>query len=341
MIKIRLVQPDLHRNEIAFRPYWRAREVFKQVGIEFIIEDASYDFAFIAQASFIDKQVSLSESTEKGIEFVSKFGKDVLLLDGQDSHSLIGTAEILKGTDVRVMFKNTLLKDLSQYKQGWVNGRTYWGNGDYSVPYINDIRDRIKLSGTNWLSTITPTWYKYDSNKPFDVSCMFSWGDSLNYEYSNLTSPYYDNHRKELLLKLENTSYKVTKREKGVRIPQDQFYQNMYNSKIVTAPIRYGEIAVRDIEAASFGSVLLKPDMSHLDSYPFIYKDKETYIACKYDWSDVREKIDYILSNYKELQPYLTENIKNEYTQQYSNESLVKYFYKQLSTVQGIGHENN
>lgn len=341
MIKIRLVQPDLHRNEIAFRPYWRAREVFKQVGIEFITEDTSYDFAFIAQASFIDKQAPLSESTEKGIEFVSKFGKDVLLLDGQDSHSLIGTAEILKGTDVRVMFKNTLLKDLSQYKQGWVNGRTYWGTGDYSVPYIDDIRDRIKLSGTNWLSTITPTWYKYDSNKPFDVSCMFSWGDNSNYEYGNLTSPHYDNHRKKLLKKLENTSYKVTKREKGVRIPQDQFYQNMYNSKIVTAPIGYGEIAVRDIEAASFGSVLLKPDMSHLDSYPFIYKDKETYIACKYDWSDVREKIDYILSNYKELQPYLTENIKNEYTQQYSNESLVKYFYNQLSTVQGIGHENN
>jgi hypothetical protein len=81
--------------------------------------------------------------------------------------------------------------------------------------------------------------------------------------------------------------------------------------------------------------------MSHLDSYPFIYKDKETYIACKYDWSDVLEKIDYILTNYNELQPYLTENIKNEYTQQYSNESLVKYFYNQLSTVQGIGHENN
>jgi len=170
---------------------------------------------------------------------------------------------------------------------------------------------------------------------------MFSWGDNLNYEYTNLTSPYYDNHRKELLEKLEKTSYKVVRREKGVRIPQDQFYQNMYNSKIVTAPIGYGEMAVRDIEAASFGSVLLKPDMSHLDSYPFIYRDKETYIACKYDWSDVEEKIDYILTNYKELQPYLTENIRKEYSHQYSNESLVKYFYNQLLTVEGIGYENN
>ena len=27
----------------------------------------------------------------------------------------------------------------------------------------------------------------------------------------------------------------------------------------------------------------------------------ETYIACKYDWSDLREKIDYVLSNYIEI----------------------------------------
>ena len=341
MIKIRLVQPDLHRNEIAFRPYWRAKDLFKEVGIEFTTEDSSYDFAFIAQASFIDKQASLAESVEKGIEFVSKFGKDVLLLDGQDSHSLIGTVEVLQATEVKVLFKNTLLKDLSLYEQGWVNGRTYWGAGDYKVPFINQVKDRIKLSGTNWLSTITPTWYNYSSDKPYDVSCMFSWGDNLNYEYTNLTSPYYDTHRKELLEKLEGTSYKVARREKGVKIPQEQFYQNMYNSKIVTAPIGYGEMAVRDIEAASFGSILLKPDMSHLDSYPFIYQDNETYIACRYDWSDVEEKIEHILSNYKELQPYLVENMRRAYTTQYSNQSLVEYFYKQLSTVEGIGYENN
>ena len=69
----------------------------------------------------------------------------------------------------------------------------------------------------------------------------------------------------------------------------------MYESKIVMAPIGYGEMAVRDIESASFGSVLIKPDMSYIYSKPFVYEDGETYIACKYDWSDVEEKIDYVL----------------------------------------------
>jgi len=147
MIKIRLVQPDLHRNEIAFRPYWRAKDLFKEVGIEFTTEDSSYDFAFIAQASFIDKQVSLAESVEKGIEFVSKFGKDVFLPDGQDSHSLIGTVEVLQATEVKVLFKNTLLKDLSLYEQGWVNGRTYWGVGDYITLQTSLTMCRVCLAG--------------------------------------------------------------------------------------------------------------------------------------------------------------------------------------------------
>ena len=340
MIKIKLIEPDKHRNEIAFRPFLRAKNLFREVGIDLVFNDNSFDYAFIAQASFIDKQLPLNESVEKGIDFVSKYGKEVFLLDGQDSHSLIGTGEVLKETDVKVMFKNSVLKDFSLYKEGWVNGRVYWGRGDYKVDYIDDIKDRIKLSGCNWLSTITPNWLNYDSNKKFDISCMFSWGDNVNYEYQNLTSPYYDSHRKNLLDKLEKTNFNVIRREKGKRIPQQEFYQNMYNSKIVTAPIGYGEMAVRDIEAASFGSILLKPDMSHIDSYPFIYKDKETFIACEYDWSDIEEKIDYILTNYNTLQKELTENIRKEYDLHYSNESLVTFFYNQLLTLNDIENEN-
>jgi hypothetical protein len=166
---------------------------------------------------------------------------------------------------------------------------------------------------------------------------MFSWGDVDNYEYTKLTSPYYDDHRRKLLTTLDSNKYNIVKRERGIRIPQQQFYENMYNSKIVMAPIGYGEMAVRDIEAASFGSILIKPDMSYINSYPFVYEDKKTYIACKYDWSDVEEKIDYVLSNYNELQPYLTENLRNEYNTHYSLESLVLYFYNQLLTIEGIG----
>ena len=57
MIKIKLYDSDVHRNECAFRPYLWAQNFLKEVGIEFTQGD-SYDYAWIAQASIINKKVS-------------------------------------------------------------------------------------------------------------------------------------------------------------------------------------------------------------------------------------------------------------------------------------------
>jgi hypothetical protein len=303
-----------------------AQNTLRDIGIEFTTGD-SYDFAWVAQASFCDKTLPLEESVNKGLEYLNTITGDYILLDGQDSHSLIGSAEILRNSSAILLLKNTLLKDWNQYKNGYINGRKYWGEGEYKVPDIDDLKSRIKLSGTNWVGTIKPQWFPYDFNKPHDVSCMFSWGDIDNYEFNKLTSPYYDTHRKSLLDRLEKTNYKVVRRERGIRIPQPQFYENMFNSKIIAAPIGYGEMAVRDIEAAAFGSILLKPSMDYLSSTPFIYEDGITYVACKYDWSDVEEKIDYILTNWGHLQSFITENMRRKFSEEYSEKKLAIHIH--------------
>jgi hypothetical protein len=340
MIKIKLDNPQEHRNEIAYRPYLWAFNILKDIGIE-LTTGNSYDYALVGQASIIDKTLSLKNSIEKGIEYLSNITGDYIILDGQDSTSLIGVFDVFKHSKAKLLLKNSLLKNFDLYKKGWANGRIYWGEGNYSVPDIDNFKEKIKLSGTNWVGTIKPRWMDYNSSKPYDVSCMFSWGDKKNYEYQQLTSTYYDNHRRTLLEKLKNTNYKVVRRESGVRIPQQQFYQNMYNSKITTAPIGYGEMAVRDIEAASFGSVLIKPNMDYINSVPFLYENEKTYIACKYDWSDINEKIDYVLSNYKELQPYLTENMRKKFDQNYTSEKLAIHLYNIFLNLDNISHENN
>jgi len=340
MIKIKLVELDKHRNEIAFRPYIWAQNILQDIGIE-LTTDNSYDYALVAQASYIDKTIPLQESIEKGIDYLSRITGDYIMLDGQDSTSMIGTIDVFRHSNAKLFLKNTLLNDWDLYKQGWASGRMYWGKGDYSVPDIDNLKDKIKLSGANWIGTIKPKWLDYNSKKKYDVACMFSWGDAQNYEYKYLTSTYYDDHRRTLLERLENTNYNTIRREKGIKIPQQQFYQNMFDSKIVMAPIGYGEMAVRDIEAASFGSVLIKPDMSYVSSVPFLYEDKETYIACKYDWSDVEEKIDYVLSNWKEVQEKLTYNMRTRFDEQYSDEKLAIHMYNILANLDEVKSENN
>jgi glycosyltransferase involved in cell wall biosynthesis len=110
----------------------------------------------------------------------------------------------------------------------------------------------------------------------------------------------------------------------------------MFDSKIILAPIGYGEMAPRDLESAMFGSVLMKPDMSYISSEPFIYEDNETYIAVNYDWSNLEEKIDYVLSDYNNIQEQLVQNMRKKYQQKYNLQNLVLHVYNIFSKLDEV-----
>ena len=44
---------------------------------------------------------------------------------------------------------------------------------------------------------------------------------------------------------------------------------------------------------------------------PDSYIDNETYFAVKYNWSNLEEKLDYILNDYSNLQKTITENSRS------------------------------
>ena len=98
MIKIKLYESEIHRNETTFSPFLKAINLFRDVGIEFTNSD-DYDYAFVGQASIIDKKKSLKESVEKGLEFVSKITGDYMIVDGQDATTLIGTIDVFRETN--------------------------------------------------------------------------------------------------------------------------------------------------------------------------------------------------------------------------------------------------
>ena len=334
MIKIKLYEHQVHRNETTFRPFLMAQNLFRDVGIEFTSGD-TYDYAFVGQASIIDKKKPLQESIDKGLEFVSKITGDYIIIDGQDATTLIGTIDVFRDSNAILFLKNSYLKDFDLYKQGWANGRMYWGKGNYSVPDIHDLEPKMKLTGCNWLHTIQPNWLDYSKEKTYDISCMFGYPTKEPvYEHDLCQTDYYDPHRKNLMDTLGD-KYNVAKLIDGVRIPQQEYYNKMFNSKIIMAPIGYGEMAPRDIESAMFGSVLVKPDMSYISSEPFIYDD-ETYVAVKYDWSDLEEKIDGVLSDYSNVRERLVENMRRKYRESYDLKNLVMHIYKIFSELDGV-----
>ena len=119
MIKIKLYEHDIHRNETTFRPFVKAIDIFKEVGIEFTTSD-DYDYAFVGQASIIDKKKPLKESVERGLEFVSKITGDYFIVDGQDATTLIGTIDVFRESNALLFLKNTY----TLFINGWLAGKS-------------------------------------------------------------------------------------------------------------------------------------------------------------------------------------------------------------------------
>ncbi len=81
-------------------------------------------------------------------------------------------------------------------------------------------------------------------------------------------------------------------------VPQGQFNRETAHSKIVLSPFGWGELCLRDFEAIYAGSLLLKPDMSHLETWPDIFIPEETYVPFDWDASDLEQKASFYLENH-------------------------------------------
>jgi hypothetical protein len=81
------------------------------------------------------------------------------------------------------------------------------------------------------------------------------------------------------------------------RVPIRRYFADMERSRITFSPFGWGELCFRDFEAVRAGSLLVKPDMSHLATWPDIYLPGETYVPVAWDGSDLEEKIAYYLGS--------------------------------------------
>jgi len=80
-------------------------------------------------------------------------------------------------------------------------------------------------------------------------------------------------------------------------ISNNDYKKELQVVQAVLSPFGFGEICYRDFEAILNGGVLVKPDMSHIETWPNIYVPNETYLPVSWDASDLVEKISHLLGN--------------------------------------------
>lgn len=78
------------------------------------------------------------------------------------------------------------------------------------------------------------------------------------------------------------------------KVPYTEYIAEVQKSRSVVSPFGWGEICGRDFEAFAYGATLLKPDMSHLETFPQWYRPYETYIPIDWDFSNFDDVLDAI-----------------------------------------------
>ncbi|MET0382296.1 MAG: hypothetical protein ABW032_02635 [Burkholderiaceae bacterium] len=74
------------------------------------------------------------------------------------------------------------------------------------------------------------------------------------------------------------------------------YLRELGRSKICFSPFGYGEVCWRDYEAVYCGTALLKPDMSHIETFPDVFIAGETYLPLRWDFTDLGGAVDHLLS---------------------------------------------
>ena len=84
------------------------------------------------------------------------------------------------------------------------------------------------------------------------------------------------------------------------RLPYREYREEMRRSKIVLSPFGFGEINIRDIECFTDGAALVKPDMTHLVTWPDYFEAGVTYAPHAWDFSDFEITLDTLLAKPEE-----------------------------------------
>lgn len=76
-----------------------------------------------------------------------------------------------------------------------------------------------------------------------------------------------------------------------------EYNAELRRSIVTISPFGWGEVCFRDFEAMVYGSLLVKPSMTHIDTWPQTYLENSTYLSVQWDASDVAEKVSAIVEN--------------------------------------------
>lgn len=155
-----------------------------------------------------------------------------------------------------------------------------------------------------------------DHDRPHDLMCRFT------VEYPRATVSHQRRRIRELLGEEARTR----------KVSRGRYFQELADTKIIVSPFGYGEINWRDYEAFLTGGLLLKPDMSHMETWPDLFRNNETILVHRWDLSDFEATLANAIQNYASLRA-LAQAGQDRYRQHLVGGQAAALFCRHLSSL--------
>jgi hypothetical protein len=168
------------------------------------------------------------------------------------------------------------LADTAKIRVGWNSGLAdYSFQGLYRAALFRRLR---------WPGLLAPPqrYTPPSPQRPLAVSCRMSTA------YSRFTVAWQRQQVKRLL----------ADRLASDRLSRRRYFQELEQSRIVVSPFGFGEINYRDYESFISGALLLKPDMSHMETWPDFFRAGESILTHRWDCSDLLDRLEIALATY-------------------------------------------
>ncbi len=95
------------------------------------------------------------------------------------------------------------------------------------------------------------------------------------------------------------------------KIGRKRYFSELKETWAVLSPFGYGEITLKDFESFLCGNLLIKPSMSHMDTWPPLYCPEKTYVPIQWDLSDMRAVLEDTIRNRAKYVNVVQEGQKN------------------------------
>lgn len=319
---------DYKARAVSF-PLLRYREAIRARGIDIELTDrppagtADCDVLVVVDKAFT---ADSSDDLSTGLERLRTGVDQLLWFDTTDSTGTLN-ASVLPYVDGYL--KKQLLVDRSRYLEPMHGLRPYtdyyhetFGVTDDSGPELLDpaagrVTDEAHLEKLrlSWNLGIVPhfpyaaAWWRFLDTAPDGICSRLPWnhvlGTSVMWPTVDRDRPIDVSGRFSTNYDRETISYHRSLMARALagradfsKVGTIAYWRELRRSKLLLSPFGWGEVCHRDFEGLASGCLLIKPEMSHMETWPPVYEEDETMVSVAWDMGDLEEVVDHVLADY-------------------------------------------